>query len=45
VAALPTEEAFRRAEVLIGELFASPEAAEGASAFLEKRAPRWVNGR
>jgi methylglutaconyl-CoA hydratase len=45
VAALPTDEAFRRAEALIGELFASPEAAEGASAFLEKRAPRWVNGR
>jgi methylglutaconyl-CoA hydratase len=45
VAALPTDEAFRRAEALIGELFASPEAAEGAAAFLEKRPPRWANGR
>jgi methylglutaconyl-CoA hydratase len=45
VAQLPTDEAFRRAEVLIGELFASPEAAEGAAAFLEKRPPGWAPGR
>jgi len=45
VAQLPTDEAFRRAEALIGELFASPEAAEGASAFLEKRPPGWAPGR
>jgi methylglutaconyl-CoA hydratase len=45
VAALPMDEAFRRAEALIGELFASPEAAEGATAFLEKRPPSWTTGR
>ena len=45
VAQLPTDEAFRRAETLIGELFASPEAAEGAAAFLEKRPPGWAPGR
>ena len=45
VAALPMDEAFRRAEALIGELFASPEAAEGAAAFLEKRPPSWTTGR
>lgn len=38
----PTDEAFRRAEALIAELFASPEAAEGAAAFIEKRPPRWA---
>jgi len=42
VAQLPMDEAFRRAEALIGELFASPEAAEGAAAFLEKRPPSWA---
>ncbi|HEY5657071.1 MAG TPA: enoyl-CoA hydratase-related protein [Myxococcota bacterium] len=41
VPTLSMDEAFRRAEALIGELFASPEAAEGAAAFLEKRPPRW----
>jgi methylglutaconyl-CoA hydratase len=42
VASLPVDEAFRRAEALIGELFASPEAAEGAAAFVEKRPPSWA---
>jgi methylglutaconyl-CoA hydratase len=39
---LPVDEAFRHTEALIAELFASPEAAEGAAAFVEKRPPKWA---
>jgi enoyl-CoA hydratase/carnithine racemase len=42
VAALPEDEAFAYAERKIAELFASDEAAEGMSAFVQKRAARWV---
>jgi methylglutaconyl-CoA hydratase len=42
VASLPMDEAFRYAEEKITRLFASPEAAEGAAAFAEKRPPKWA---
>ncbi len=42
VSALPREQAFEYTERLIGRLFASEEALEGARAFVEKRPPRWV---
>lgn len=38
------EEGFRHTAKKIGELFASPEAAEGMQAFVEKRKPKWVTG-
>jgi len=38
----PWDEALARATGLSAELFASPEAAEGMAAFLEKRSPRWA---
>jgi methylglutaconyl-CoA hydratase len=43
VARLPMDEAFAYAEQKIAELFASEEAAEGMTAFVTKRKPRWVN--
>ena len=39
---LPMKEAFDYAEEKINELFRSAEAAEGMSAFVTKREPRWV---
>ncbi len=42
VSALPEDEAFAYAEAKIAELFASEEAAEGMSAFVEKRPARWI---
>jgi len=36
------EEGFRHTAKKIGELFASPEAAEGMQAFVEKRKPKWA---
>ncbi len=42
VARLPMDEAFTYAEERIAALFASPEAAEGMAAFVEKRKPRWA---
>jgi len=42
VARLPMDEAFAYAEERITALFASPEAAEGMAAFVEKRPPRWA---
>ncbi|MFN8545257.1 MAG: enoyl-CoA hydratase-related protein [Candidatus Binatia bacterium] len=41
---MPVDEAFRWTAGMIGELFASAEAAEGMTAFLEKRKPRWAEG-
>ncbi len=42
VSRLPLDEAFRYAEDKVAALFASPEAAEGMAAFLEKRRPKWT---
>jgi methylglutaconyl-CoA hydratase len=36
------DEGFRYTSKKIGELFASPEAAEGMQAFVEKRKPKWA---
>ncbi|MBI3786076.1 MAG: enoyl-CoA hydratase/isomerase family protein [Deltaproteobacteria bacterium] len=36
------DDGFRYASKKIGELFASPEAAEGMQAFVEKRKPKWA---
>jgi methylglutaconyl-CoA hydratase len=43
VARLPMDEAFAYAEQKIAELFASEEAAEGMTAFVTKRKPKWAN--
>jgi methylglutaconyl-CoA hydratase len=42
IATLPEDEAFAYAERKIAELFASEEAGEGITAFVEKRPPRWA---
>jgi len=42
VPTLSMDEGFRHTQQIIGELFASPEAAEGMSAFIEKRKPKWA---
>jgi methylglutaconyl-CoA hydratase len=42
VSRLPMDEAFAYAEEKIAELFASPEAAEGMTAFVQKRRPNWA---
>ena len=42
VSRLPFDEAFRYADEKVAKLFASPEAAEGMAAFLEKRRPKWT---
>ena len=42
VARLPMDEAFAYAERTIAALFTSDEAAEGMSAFAQKRKPRWA---
>ncbi len=42
VPSMSLEEAFAWTRTLSGELFASPAAREGMSAFLEKRAPSWA---
>ncbi|TDJ06622.1 MAG: enoyl-CoA hydratase [Deltaproteobacteria bacterium] len=42
VSRLPLDEAFRYAQDKVAALFASPEAAEGMAAFLEKRRPKWT---
>jgi len=42
VAKLSEDAAYAYAEEKIAKLFASEEAAEGITAFVEKRAPRWV---
>jgi len=42
LASLPWEEALGAAAALSEELFGAPDAAEGMSAFLEKRPPAWV---
>jgi len=42
VARVPMDEGFAYAEHKIAALFASPEAAEGISAFATKRRPRWA---
>jgi methylglutaconyl-CoA hydratase len=42
VSRLPEDEAYRYAEEKIAALFASEEAAEGMSAFVGKRPPRWA---
>jgi methylglutaconyl-CoA hydratase len=39
---LSMEDAFRHTTEIIGQLFASPEAAEGMAAFVEKRKPKWA---
>lgn len=39
---LSMEDAFRHTSEIIGQLFGSPEAAEGMSAFVEKRKPKWA---
>jgi len=39
---LSMDEAFRYTTAKITELFASPEAAEGMQAFMEKRRPKWA---
>ncbi len=39
---LSMDEGFRHTSGIIGKLFASPEAAEGMLAFVEKRKPNWV---
>jgi methylglutaconyl-CoA hydratase len=44
VPTMTTDDAFRWTSRLIGELFASAEAAEGMAAFLDKRKPRWAEG-
>ena len=41
VAAMPVSDAYVWTEDLIGRLFASEEAAEGAAAFAARRPPRW----
>ncbi len=38
----PAEEAWTRQQALVEAVFASADAREGASAFAEKRAPRWT---
>jgi methylglutaconyl-CoA hydratase len=45
VGGLGWDEAMAAAAALSGELFASPEAAEGMAAFLEKRRPAWTRDR
>lgn len=42
IPALPIDDAFAEAAAISAALFASEEAKEGMSAFLEKRAPRWA---
>jgi len=42
IPAMPMDEAFRYTSEKIAELFASPEAAEGMAAFVEKRKPSWA---
>lgn len=42
VSKLSMDEGFAYAEAKIAELFASPEAAEGMAAFVQKRPPRWA---
>ena len=44
VPALSLDEGFRWTARRSAELFASPEAAEGMQAFVEKRQPRWAEG-
>jgi len=39
---LSMEDGFAYAQQKIGELFASPEAAEGMAAFAGKRKPKWA---
>lgn len=41
---MPMDEGFRWAQQMVAELFTSPEAAEGMSAFLFKRKPTWAEG-
>jgi methylglutaconyl-CoA hydratase len=41
---MSVDDAFAWAAALSSELFAGAEAAEGMTAFLEKRPPRWVEG-
>src|SRR5262249_10393436 len=41
---LSMDEGFRWTQQLVAELFTSPEAAEGMSAFLFKRKPSWAEG-
>jgi enoyl-CoA hydratase len=38
----PADELWDRQQVLLDQVFASDDAREGASAFAEKRAPRWT---
>lgn len=42
VPAMPLQQAYDQMTALSLSLFASPEAAEGMTAFLQKRAPRWA---
>ncbi len=42
IPALPRADAFAEAAAISAAMFASAEAREGMSAFLEKRSPRWV---
>jgi methylglutaconyl-CoA hydratase len=44
VPAMPVDEAFPAMARLSNELFGSPEALEGMSAFAERRDPRWMTG-
>jgi len=41
-ASWPAEEVWTRQEAIVAPVFASADAREGASAFAEKRAPRWT---
>ena len=45
IPALPREAAFDEAALRSAALFSSPEAKEGMTAFLEKRAASWVTSR